>query len=212
MALLLYPVAFMGDWLPGLDDRFYGVFVGASIYELAQVYGASFAVSEGALNTATLVKLSKVLMLVPLLVVLGLLHHRGETAGVGADTVPLVHCDVHRRDVAQLVIHLGSAAALHRPRDRPIPVLDGHGGLGLTTRLALLREAGGAVRIGGAGVIGLLLSTCVAFGLVAPLSAARDIGPLSAEGTMLSSVGGASSRRWVARSATSPHSEVVMAR
>jgi hypothetical protein len=29
------------DWLPGLDDRFYGVFVGASIYELAQVYGTA---------------------------------------------------------------------------------------------------------------------------------------------------------------------------
>ena len=73
-ALLLYPVAFMDGWLPGLDDRLYGVFVGASIYELAQVYGASFAVSEGALNTATLVKLSKVLMLIPLVLVLGVLN------------------------------------------------------------------------------------------------------------------------------------------
>jgi uncharacterized integral membrane protein (TIGR00698 family) len=72
IALLVYPEAFLAGWLPGLDDHLYGVFVGASIYELAQVYGASYAVSEGALNTATLVKLSKVVLLIPLLLVLDL--------------------------------------------------------------------------------------------------------------------------------------------
>ena len=80
LALLLYPVAFLAGWLPGLDERVYGIFVGASIYELAQVYGASFAVSEGALNTATLVKLSKVLMLLPLLLGLGLWRRRQDAA------------------------------------------------------------------------------------------------------------------------------------
>ena len=70
VALLTYPVAFLGGMLPGLDDDAYGIFVGASIYELAQVYGASYAVSELALNTATLVKLVKVLLLFPLLFLL----------------------------------------------------------------------------------------------------------------------------------------------
>ena len=85
------------SWTGGcrhLDDRLYGVFVGASIYELAQVYGASFAVSEGALNTATLVKLSKVLMLVPLLLVARPAACRGgdpERTRLRADAVPLVH-------------------------------------------------------------------------------------------------------------------------
>ncbi|HYS15226.1 MAG TPA: putative sulfate exporter family transporter, partial [Burkholderiaceae bacterium] len=71
MALLVYSIGFLGGWLPGQDDDRYGIFVGASIYELAQVYGASFAVSELALNTATLVKLTKVLMLIPLLLAIG---------------------------------------------------------------------------------------------------------------------------------------------
>lgn len=78
-ALLIYPVAFLSGWLPVLDERLYGIFVGA-IYELAQVYGASFAVSEGALNAATLVKLSKVLMLLPLLLVLGAWRRRANAA------------------------------------------------------------------------------------------------------------------------------------
>ena len=53
VALLLFPIGFLEGWLPGLDERGFGVAVGASIFELAQVYGASFAVSEDALNTAT---------------------------------------------------------------------------------------------------------------------------------------------------------------
>jgi uncharacterized integral membrane protein (TIGR00698 family) len=83
VALLVYPEAFLEGWLPGLDDQLYGVFVGASIYELAQVYGASYAVSEGALNTATLVKLSKVVLLIPLLLVLDLIR-RGVLTRVAA--------------------------------------------------------------------------------------------------------------------------------
>ena len=58
--------------------------------------------------------------------------------------------------------------------------------LGLTTRLARLREAGGAWRLIGVGVVGLLLSTVVAYGLVAPLSAGRQAPhPSSAESAML---------------------------
>lgn len=37
VALFLYPYAFIEGYLLGLDDEWYGVFVGASVYELAQV-------------------------------------------------------------------------------------------------------------------------------------------------------------------------------
>ncbi len=67
LALFAYPYLFLEGFIPGLDDETYGVFVGASIYELAQVYGAGFSVSELAVNTATLVKLAKVLMLIPMI-------------------------------------------------------------------------------------------------------------------------------------------------
>ena len=191
VALLIYPVAFMGDWLPGLDDRFYGVFVGASIYELAQVYGASFAVSEGALNTATLVKLSKVLMLVPLLLVLGLLRRRSNAASKSVPVpfpwfiamfigVMLLNSSFTLPPLARYII-------LEVDQFLFLMVMVA---LGLTTRLALLHDAGGAQRIIGAGAIGLLLSTLTAYGLVAPLSVTRGPGPPSAESAMLSSAGG----------------------
>ncbi len=130
-ALLLYPVAFMDGWLPDFDDRLYGVFVGASIYELAQVYGASFAVSEGALNTATLVKLGKVLMLIPLVLVLGVLERR---RGAAVKSTPallsLVHRWVRRCGAAELGVHAPSAAAPDHPRCGSVPLPDGHGRAG----------------------------------------------------------------------------------
>jgi uncharacterized integral membrane protein (TIGR00698 family) len=190
-ALLVYPVAFMADWLPGLNDRFYGVFVGASIYELAQVYGASFAVSEGALNTATLVKLSKVLMLVPLLLVLGLLRRRSD---VGQKSVPVPFPSFIAVFVGVMLVN--SSFTLHPLARTLILEVDQFlflmvmVALGLTTRLALLRETGGALRVFGAGVIGLLLSTLIAYGLVTRLAATGNVGPLLAESAMLSSPGG----------------------
>jgi uncharacterized integral membrane protein (TIGR00698 family) len=192
-ALLLYPVAFLDGWMPALDDRLYGVFVGASIYELAQVYGASFAISEGALNTATLVKLSKVVMLIPLLLVLGLLRSRGDGPGRRGAPVPVPWFVV----LFVGVMLLNSAFTLHPQARRLILDIDQFlflmvmVALGLTTRLTRLGEAGGAGRLIGVGVVGLALSSCVAYGLLAPLAATRDdAAPSSAEGAMLGSVGG----------------------
>jgi len=193
VALLLYPVAFLDGWMPALDDRLYGVFVGASIYELAQVYGASFAISEGALNTATLVKLSKVVMLVPLLLVLGLLRRRGDGPGRRASPVPVPWFVI----LFVGVMLLNSAFTLHPQARRFILDIDQFlflmvmVALGLTTRLTRLGEAGGARRLLGVGVVGLVLSSSVAYGLLAPLAATRDdAAPSSAEGAMLGSVGG----------------------
>jgi Di-haem oxidoreductase, putative peroxidase/Conserved hypothetical protein 698 len=167
------------------------VFVGASIYELAQVYGASFAVSEGALNTATLVKLSKVLMLVPLLLVLGFLSRRSDTE---AKSAPLPFPWFIVAFVA--VMLLNSLITLH-PLARYIVLeidqflfLMVMVALGLTTRLARLAESGRGWRLIGAGCVGLLLSTFTAYALVAPLSAVPKAAPTTAESAMLATVGG----------------------
>jgi uncharacterized integral membrane protein (TIGR00698 family) len=167
LALLIYPVAFMAGWMPGLDDRLFGVTVGASIFELAQVYGASYAVSEGALNAATLVKLSKVVMLVPLLVVLGSLRTRAAGGAAGA-RIPVPWFVVGF--VAVLLFN--SSITIH-PQLRQL-ILEGDQflflmvmvALGLTTPLARLREAGGAARLIGTGLVALIVSAAVAYGLV----------------------------------------------
>ncbi len=70
----------------GLDDRGYGAWVGASVHDVAQVVATSSAVGGIAVTTAIVVKLTRVLMLGPLLAWIG--WRRGR--GVGAAQVPLV--------------------------------------------------------------------------------------------------------------------------
>lgn len=175
MALLLYPVAFISGWMPGLDERGFGMTVGASIFELSQVYGASFAVSEGALNTATLVKLSKVVMLVPLLLLLGALRRRYDGGTVRSQIrVPWFVVGF----IAVLLIN--SVFKLH-PQVRRL-ILEGDQflflmvtvALGITTPLSKLREAGGAWRLAGVGFVALVVSAASAYGLVLATSGGAD--------------------------------------
>ncbi|QPB18871.1 putative sulfate exporter family transporter [Rhizobium sp. 007] len=192
MALLAYPVIFLNGWLPHLDDRLYGVFVGASIFELAQVYGASFAVSEGALNTATLVKLSKVLMLVPLLLAVGL-HFRGRNKAQEAAPIPFPWFIV-----AFIGVVIVNSEITLNPQLRRI-ILDVDQflflmvmvALGITTHIARLGEAGGAWRLIGVGFVGVVLSAAIAYGALIPFSAAfRAASPSSSASAMLGSQGG----------------------
>ncbi|MEQ1516970.1 MAG: putative sulfate exporter family transporter, partial [Usitatibacteraceae bacterium] len=195
LALLLYPIAFLAGWLPGLDERVYGVFVGASIYELAQVYGASFAISEGALNTATLVKLSKVLMLLPLLLVLALMRRREDAAA----KLPATPWPWFIGGFI-LVMLINSSLTLHPQARRLILELDQFlfvmvmVALGMTTRLTALFGDGRASvgwRLLGVGAVGLVLSSGVAYGLVSTLSTrAASAMASSAEARMLADPGG----------------------
>ena len=57
-----------------LDHVQYGILAGISVYAVPQVVAASFAVSPLSGQTGTLVKLVRVLLLGPMIIVLGLLH------------------------------------------------------------------------------------------------------------------------------------------
>ena len=78
VALFFYPLAYALGYPPELDPADFGVFIGATIYELAQVIGAGYAVSDLAGITATVVKLSKVVLMVPGLLLLGVWLRRGD--------------------------------------------------------------------------------------------------------------------------------------
>jgi uncharacterized integral membrane protein (TIGR00698 family) len=166
VALLLYPIGFLAGGLPGIDERGFGIMVGASIFEQAQVYGASFAVSEGALNMATLVKLSKVVMLVPLLLVLGFAQRRRSGVGaVGGIPVPWFV-------LAFLGVLLFNSLVTVHPVLRSLILQVGQFlflmvmiALGLTTSLKPLLGVGG-LRLMAAGLFALLLSAAVAYSLV----------------------------------------------
>ena len=75
IVMLLYPplVRFLG-----LDDIHAGIFIGASVHDVAQVVGAGYAVSTEAGDTATIVKLARVAMLLPVILAVGLFIRSAE--------------------------------------------------------------------------------------------------------------------------------------
>ncbi len=65
LAMIVYPM--LAQAL-GLDERAAGIFLGATIHDVAQVVGAGYGMSAATGDVATLVKLLRVAMLVPVIV------------------------------------------------------------------------------------------------------------------------------------------------
>jgi uncharacterized integral membrane protein (TIGR00698 family) len=65
LAMIVYPM--IANWLE-LDPQSAGVFLGATIHDVAQVVGAGYSVSTETGDTATVVKLMRVAMLLPVIV------------------------------------------------------------------------------------------------------------------------------------------------
>ena len=72
LAMILYPVV-IGAF--GLDHHDAGVFLGGTIHDVAQVVGAGYSVSGETGDTATIVKLLRVAMLLPVCLAIGLVLH-----------------------------------------------------------------------------------------------------------------------------------------
>ncbi|MCX7760078.1 MAG: YeiH family protein [Hydrogenothermaceae bacterium] len=90
IAMFLYPAVYKAGLLLDLNDITYGIFTGATIHEVAQVVAAGFAVSEEAGNTATIAKLTRVMMLAPLLIVLSFyLAKKHSIHGVNLREIPI---------------------------------------------------------------------------------------------------------------------------
>lgn len=91
LAMVVYPALFP---LLGWDQGLYGIYIGATVHEVAQVVAAGNAVGSDALANAVIVKLVRVMLLVPFLLVVGKwwLRHRvvreGEIGPAGKLTVP----------------------------------------------------------------------------------------------------------------------------
>ena len=86
LAMILYPVLVASL---GLDHREAGAFLGGTIHDVAQVVGAGYSLSQETGDTATIVKLLRVAMLLPACLVIGLaLHVRGATAAHAAPILP----------------------------------------------------------------------------------------------------------------------------
>jgi uncharacterized integral membrane protein (TIGR00698 family) len=72
-AMVLYPIFITSA---GFDDHTAGIFIGATIHDVAQVVGAGFSISDDAGEVATFVKLLRVAMLAPVVLVAAILIRR----------------------------------------------------------------------------------------------------------------------------------------
>ena len=97
VATFLYPALFQwnaaAQWLP-LDVHSYGLYVGATVHEVAQVVAAGAAISPEATSTAVIAKMVRVMMLAPFLLLLSafvarrMRHTDSADAGTGGITIP----------------------------------------------------------------------------------------------------------------------------
>jgi uncharacterized integral membrane protein (TIGR00698 family) len=146
IAMLALPV--LGTSALGLSDDDFGLWAGGSVHEVAQVVGAAGGVSAAALAVATIVKLTRVVLLVPVMVATAVI--KGRAGGKRGNPVPLfVACFLG----AVLIRSTGSLSDefVSRATDLDTALLAcAMAGLGLTIDVAQLRRLGGRPLVLGA--------------------------------------------------------------
>ena len=80
LSMFLYPVLYHAGWL-NLDTQALGIYIGGTIHEVAQVVGAASNVDPATTEVATIVKMTRVALLVPVLLVLGMYLRNAANAG-----------------------------------------------------------------------------------------------------------------------------------
>ncbi|VXC05600.1 conserved hypothetical protein; putative inner membrane protein [Burkholderia sp. 8Y] len=148
LSMFLYPIALHAGWLH-LDTLGAGLFFGGTIHEVAQVVGAASNVSPEATHIATIVKMTRVMLLVPVLLVVGVWVSRarsdaatGANSGKGKLAVPWFALGF----LALVVVN--SLHVLPDTATSTLNTLDTFAltmamtALGMETRIAQIREAG----------------------------------------------------------------------
>jgi uncharacterized integral membrane protein (TIGR00698 family) len=91
IAMFLYPTLYSAGVFVGMDDRTFGIFVGGTIHEVAQVVAVGGAYGKDAADAAVIVKMTRVIMIAPMLIVLGIyLSYLANKQGTSGGGVKLV--------------------------------------------------------------------------------------------------------------------------
>ncbi|MDW0360135.1 YeiH family protein [Vreelandella venusta] len=158
LGMLVYPLLYP---LAGMNEGLFGVYIGATVHEVAQVVAAADAVGPEALASAVIVKMVRVILLLPFLLLVGQwwLRQQASDSGsaAGKPVIPWFAFGFIAMIVFNSVIHLPSG--LHQ-----ILVLAGQvaltmamAALGFETRIEKLKELGIRPFILGFILFGLLL-------------------------------------------------------
>lgn len=141
-AMLLYPTLIGGL---NLSPEAYGFWIGASVHEVAQVVAAAFQGGEAAGQTGVVVKLTRVMMLAPLMLVIGTIltgRASGEKSGSAPTIIPLfvlgfIGCMLFNSFLTiPRTIHASIVSAT------PVMLTASLGAIGLGTNIGRLRQRG----------------------------------------------------------------------
>ena len=81
IAMFLYPFLFQSDFL-AIDEQEMGTYLGGTLHEVAHVVGAGYAMNMEVANTAVIVKMLRVMLLAPFLIILGVWLQSKVSSGV----------------------------------------------------------------------------------------------------------------------------------
>lgn len=141
LSMVLYPVMYP---LLGLSPHAYGLYVGSTVHEVAQVVVAGSAISQDAADTAVIEKLLRVMMLAPFLFVLSVMQDRTNSRNGESSAIVVPWFAV----VFLVVIGFNSLGLLPAPWLHVIQKVDvallatAMAALGLRTQLSAIRQAG----------------------------------------------------------------------
>lgn len=89
LAMFLYPIVYRTGLIP-MNPETFGVYIGASVHEVAHVVGAGDAVGQTTSDIAVIVKMTRVMLLAPALICIGWLLSRQRTKEAGQKTPILI--------------------------------------------------------------------------------------------------------------------------
>lgn len=138
IAMFSYPFFYP---LLGMTDHTFGVFVGSTVHEVAQVFAAGAAVNEAVASTAVIEKMIRVMMLAPFLIVLSTILVR-KSGPHGRVTIPwfavlfIVMAGINTLQILPTVV-----VDIILQLDAVLLAM-AMAALGLRTRISSLRDAG----------------------------------------------------------------------
>jgi uncharacterized integral membrane protein (TIGR00698 family) len=167
LSMFLYPALVRAGWLH-LDTVGAGLFFGGTIHEVAQVVGAASNVGPEATHIATIVKMTRVMLLVPVLLAVGVWVNRSARGSARGSAHGSAHQGAAHDHAAgeaphhaprklavpwfalgfMLCVGLNSIHVLPDPATHTLNLLDTFAltmamtALGMETRVAQIREAG----------------------------------------------------------------------
>ncbi|WP_386686288.1 YeiH family putative sulfate export transporter [Lonepinella sp. MS14437] len=142
ISMFIYPVFY--DYMQGLTDNQFGIYIGSSIHEVAQVYTAGKNINPEVANVSVITKMLRVMMLAPFLIFLSLYLHKqqNETGEKSKFNMPWFAL------YFILVAVFNSFQLLPEPLVQILIQIDGillmmsMTALGLTTHISAIKQAG----------------------------------------------------------------------